>query len=522
MDPVEKLFKDLPSPAADKAALDQHGIWDEAHFKQAFESFFPSQSRDPDRQFIAKCAHAFSKTGNHEALRSELGRLALDTPQIPNDGSAKSQQLKYHAWISQGRKDEDYPFKNKENSGGQQLNLPKNDHAFLPAKLTDPQTCANCGKPDVEAACSGCLVKLDSHIVMKTAYCDKACQTQHWKEHKSQCLGRKKICRAVSLIYDLFVMFQKTAWIDKQVVGITEKQGITHILHDQPDDWAYQGKPFVCRFPSDVASSEEHALAALFDSECQQLLSTCKDLVNLLLLPLCRTLHEVYFMPRNAHRPTCDMRHDAAHNAMYAQHTVLCATLKSGEQIAIDIAGAQFGWRETVAQWEVWTSHRVAGKLRREPFGYSQNSMLSVYPWIAPQFVNLSESQRSSLAEKMQITIQIAMKENEVPSVTELYKLDAAAFASCKLAMLSSAEEALDNGLRELHDSKVGRCYIDARGQWQATTTKHQAEVLERVWLTDEDVKRAKDKGMDLRIVYQKRCEKQDRQKFKAVGLNMP
>ncbi|TRX91305.1 hypothetical protein FHL15_007727 [Xylaria flabelliformis] len=502
MDPVEKLFQDLPSPAADKAALDQHGIWDEAHFKQAFESFFPSKSRDPDRQFLEKCAQAFSKTGNHEALRSELGRLALDTPQIPNDGSAKSRQLKYHAWISQGRKDEEYPFKNKENSEGEQLDLPKNDHAFLPAKLTDPKTCANCGKPDVEAACSGCLVTLDSHIVMKTAYCDKACQTQHWKEHKSQCLGRKKICRAVSLIYDLF--------------------GITNILHDEPDEWAYQGKPFVCRFPSDMASSEEHALAVLLDSECQQLLSTCKGLVNLLLLPLCRTLHEVYFMPRNAHRPTCDMRHDAAYNAMYAQHTVLCATLKSGEQIAIDIAGAQFGWRETVAQWEAWTSHRVAGKLRSEPFGYSQNTMQSLYPWIAPQFVNLSKSQRSSLAEKMQNTVQAAMKENKIPSVTELYKLDAAAFASCKLAMLSSAEEALDKGLRELHDSKVGRCYIDARGQWQATTTKQQAEVLERVWLTDEDVKKAKDKGMDLRIVNQMRCKKQNRQKFKAADLDMP
>ncbi|KAI0554222.1 hypothetical protein F4679DRAFT_570611 [Xylaria curta] len=522
MDPIEKLFKDLPSPAADQAALNQNGVWDQAHFERVFKSFFPSQSRDPDRKFIVKCAQAFSKTRNYEALRSELGRLALDTPQIPNDDSAKSQQLKYHAWISQGRKDEEYPFKNKENSEGQQVDLPNNDHAFLPAKLTDPKTCANCGKPDVEAACSGCLVKLDSHVVMKTAYCDKVCQTQHWKEHKSQCLGRKKICRAVSLIHDLFVMFQKTAWIDKQVAGITEKQGIANIIHDQPDEWAYQGKPFVCRFPSDMALSEEHTLAALFDSECQQLLSTCQGLVNLLLLPLCRTLHEVHIMPRNAHRPTCDIRHDTAYNAMYSQHTVLCATLKSGEQMVVDIAGAQFGWRETVAQWEVWTSHRVAGKLCPEPFGSSQNCMQFLYPLMAAQYVNVSESQRSSLAQKMQITIQNAMKENKVPSATELYKLDDAAFASCKLAMLSSAEKALDNGLREIHDSKVGRCYIDAHGQWQATTTKQQAEALERVWLTDEDVKMAKDMGMDLRVVYQSRCANQDRQKFKAAGLYMP
>ncbi|KAI0543246.1 hypothetical protein GGR58DRAFT_519379 [Xylaria digitata] len=211
---------------------------------------------------------------------------------------------------------------------------------------------------------------------MKTAYCNKVCQTQHWEEHKSQCLGRRKVCRAVSLIYDLFVMFQNKAWIDKQITGITEKQ-------------------------------------VLFDSECQQLLCTCQGLVKLLLLPLCETLQEVEIMPRNAYRPTCDMRHDTAHNTMYNQHVVLCATLKSGEQMAVDIAGAQFGWRETVAQWGVWTGHRVAGKPLPQPFGYAQQCMQTLYPFAAPQFVQVSESQRSSLAQKMQAAVRNKMKEHK-------------------------------------------------------------------------------------------------------------
>ncbi|KAI0452459.1 hypothetical protein F5B21DRAFT_526874 [Xylaria acuta] len=522
MDPIEKLFRDLPSPAADQAALDQDGTWDQVHFGQVFKSFSPSQSRDPDREVFAKWAKS-PETQNPVTLRSELGRFALDKARIPDDGSAKSQQLMYHAWIFQGRKDEEYPFKDKERSGEQRVELPKGGHAFLPAKLTDPKICANCAKPDAKAACGGCLVKLDSHVVMKTAYCNKACQTQHWNEHKSQCLGRRKVCRAVSLIYDLFVMFQKKAWIDKQIVGIAEKQGVTNIIHGQPDEWAFQGRPFVCRFPSGMAPSEEHALAVLLDSECQQLLSTCQGLVKLLLLPLCKTLKEVQIMPRNAHRPTCDMRYDVALNTMYNQHAVLCATLKSGEQMAVDIAGAQFGWRETVAPWGGWTSHRVAGKPCLEPFGYAQQCMQMLYPMVASQFVQVSESQRSSLAQKMQVAIQNKMRENKAPSAGELYKLDDAAFASCKLAMLSGAEEALDNGLHELHESKVGLCYIDARGAWQATTTKQQAEALEGVWLADEDVETAKGNGTDLRIIYQLRCQNRGRrQKFKAAGLDMP
>ncbi|KAI0543245.1 hypothetical protein GGR58DRAFT_496704 [Xylaria digitata] len=100
MDPIEKLCRDLPSPAADRTALDLHGTWDLSHFSRALMSFRPSKSHDPVREFFAKWAKSFLETQDYATLRSELGRFALDKPQIPNDDSAKSQQLKYHAWIS--------------------------------------------------------------------------------------------------------------------------------------------------------------------------------------------------------------------------------------------------------------------------------------------------------------------------------------------------------------------------------------------------------------------------------------
>lgn len=69
--------------------------------------------------------------------------------------------------------------------------------------------------------------------------------------------------------------------MEKRVAGIVEKKGIANT---DEDEWAIQGKPFVCQFPSSIFQSEEHALALLFDSECQQLFSTCQGLVELLLL----------------------------------------------------------------------------------------------------------------------------------------------------------------------------------------------------------------------------------------------
>lgn len=141
-----------------------------------------------------------------------------------------------------------------------------------------------------------------------------------------------------------------------------------------------------------------------------------------------------------------------------------------------------------------------------------------VYSFGAPQFVHVSESQRLSLAQKMQAAI-----ESNVPTAGDLYKLDAAAFAACRLAMISAAEEALGNGLREIHESKVGFFYLDARGEWRATTSRLQAEALEGVWLSDEDVRNAKDNGQDLRVIYQLRCMNRGRrQRFEAADLEMP
>lgn len=283
MDPVEKLFRELPSPAADRAALDQDGRPDELRIRRAFESFLPHKSCDPDHKFLTMLVSMKPFETDSLRLLSGLGYLALSKPRILDDGSAKSEQLKYHAWISQGRKDIDNPFEKEKQPEGQRVDLPKQSHAYLPAELVNPEICANCAKPNAKSSCAGCLVKLDDHVVMKTAYCNKACQAQHWEQHKPQCLGRRKVVRAVSLLYDLFVMFQKKAGVKKQIRGVTEKRGIRNILHLDNPVWALQGKPFVCNFQTGTLS-EEQELAVLFLFENQQILSICHGLLSLLLL----------------------------------------------------------------------------------------------------------------------------------------------------------------------------------------------------------------------------------------------
>ena len=81
----------------------------------------------------------------------------------------------------------------------------------------------------------------------------------------------------------------------------------------------------------------------------------------------------------------------------------------------------------------------------------------------------------------MQLAVENTMKEHNAPSAIELYNLKGGTFVKYMVAILSRAGEALDEGFREIHEPMVGRCYVDARGQWLATTTRQQAEALKRL-----------------------------------------
>lgn len=65
----------------------------------------------------------------------------------------------------------------------------------------------------------------------------------------------------------------------------------------------------------------------------------------------------------------------------------------------------------------------------------------------------------------------------------------------------------------------MGRCFLDVVGSLRATTTTEQAETLEQVRLTDEDAKMTRERGIELKVIYQLRCNDPDRQrKFEAAG----
>ncbi|KAI1327019.1 hypothetical protein F5Y16DRAFT_410546 [Xylariaceae sp. FL0255] len=532
MDPVEKLFKDLPSPDARKPGGLNLNSDVEERVKKVLGDFDSYRSIDVDRGILATYAKEFlDGKYTFEGFMSKLGRWSVERAQTLNDGSAKSHQVKHYRWIYNGRKDEDNPVTNSAESSEQDKNTQTHiNHAFLPP--TSIHSCASCGKTDAKAACSGCSGKLGSHVIMMVPYCDKDCQTRHWKEHKSQCRGRKMVWRAVSLIYDSFIMFQRKAYINRAIEGIVDQEGVTYVNRSPIRECAFQGRPLISSFSSVRASSEETALAALMDSECNQFLTAFHGFVKLLLLPLCKSIQEVTLSPKNAYRPTCDIEaeslpqdiHVRVNNSMFGHHTVLRATLQSGEEFVVDCTGAQFGWHETVAPWGPWINHRGNGEFATSPFGSSKERVESfLWKLITPRASQVCDSQRLILAEKMQSAAAKEMVEAKLEAVTDLFQLPESDFVARKQVMLSSIEKALDDGLQQLQDSKVCLAYLDAEGKLQVTETKQQAEALKEVWLSDKDVKNAKRKDTDLRLMYQQRCTgSRKAEKFKAAGLNLP
>ncbi|KAJ8106238.1 hypothetical protein ONZ43_g7132 [Nemania bipapillata] len=397
MDPVEKLFQDLPTPEQDEAYIGEHGDWNRHRFCEVVMSVAVSRfsrSNDRDRLFIKRWVKTVKETGDADILRCMIGLFAIDKLPMPGNMSAKSRQLIYHAWIAKGRKDEDHPFKEKKPSETPQTNPTNVSHAYLPARLTDPKVCANCAAPDANHACSACLLKLDdSHVVAKTAYCNQTCQAQHWEQHKHQCHERRAFFRATSILYEIFMQFMKRAWVVQNITDISEKDGILHVTKGARQTHTVDDL-LIRPFPFHKASSEEHGIAVLVDNQALMVLTTFQPLLNRLLLPICKTLEEVHIMPRNVHRPICIGQ---GMNNMDQVHTVLRATLKSGEQMLMDFAAPQFGWRETVAEWNTWTSHRSAGKTYPEPYGTALQTNNLLMPELAPAYLRAGEWQQGKI-----------------------------------------------------------------------------------------------------------------------------
>ena len=60
-------------------------------------------------------------------------------------------------------------------------------------------------------------------------------------------------------------------------------------------------------------------------------------------------------------------------------HTVLKMTMENGEKYAVDFAGEQYGWRESIMPWVLYSSSRILEITEVGPLGYNRDQY-KMYP----------------------------------------------------------------------------------------------------------------------------------------------
>lgn len=212
---------------------------------------------------------------------TNLSNFALSKYGLVDESSAKSRQLLYYKWIAQGRSDDEYPFSTRGNSKFQfgEPGQRRKSYAFLPEGLTNDRICAYCDRPGALSRCAGCQITIDSHTISGETYCGEICQKSHWPKHKSTCLARQNLYRAVSILYDIFLMVKENTY-PIQLASAQEQHGILVTKEGPWEEAACAGKMAIRPFPRELTSSKERFRAVLLSADCDAMMAVYKPLLD--------------------------------------------------------------------------------------------------------------------------------------------------------------------------------------------------------------------------------------------------
>lgn len=370
--PADVFFENLPSPEEFRAATDfptyckviLQVIWLIDAFSMIYHNWNDfGGTNDPEFDQLVKTV--FEERSENRmlcfrAFEAALAGWALDRSRdcdkLPAT-TAKDKLISYYLWVIRGRKDEESRRDVEIHTDG----VPTaSSHDFLPSSDSKKcMPCASCGKAGSTARCAGCSIVQDGRVVYGTFYCNRDCMKAHWKKHKRACKDVRGLRRSSAIFTDLFL--ELTRYTPFGVTkSISEEDGMIVVVADYPFERILLGKTVLMKFPCELASSEEQALACRTVGWCQHVTGTARKLFEELIQPACHLVEEVHFAPKNVHKPIRHIIPDGEHDfPIVSGHAAIRVTLPSGQRFALDPTGAQYGWREHLAPWDDYERHRV-------------------------------------------------------------------------------------------------------------------------------------------------------------------
>lgn len=143
--------------------------------------------------------------------------------------------------------------------------------SFPTISSSDSKTCASCTKDHASQVCAGCNGSPNptSTGLVKTLYCDSACQKADWIAHKVACKAhqaRKILYRAGETAQMAIYMFREITY--KQSIERVESKEDSLILYEG----YYDDPRFFLPFPHELLQHERDKQAALvYLTSCQAL-----------------------------------------------------------------------------------------------------------------------------------------------------------------------------------------------------------------------------------------------------------
>ncbi|KAI0595415.1 hypothetical protein F4775DRAFT_585580 [Biscogniauxia sp. FL1348] len=436
--------------------------------------------------------------GTEHHLKVALAPFAIDQPLkcISSASSHRDRYLAFLQWIIHGRRDGERPdLRGRPRRSGGSADQAAQCR-YLYEHFTSRGVCAKCGTGAASLQCAKCLVTEGGHPLVVTFYCSVGCQAADLCYHRQVCQPLKRFHRAACLARDLYARLAEATYVNGPVDTIcADDPGLVHITRDPAFDRILRGDSMIVPFQRDRFDNPDHAIAALYDihgPHQTQATSAGRSFLNMFIRTQCVRMREVHFRPKNAAFgyastvPVSVGRGYAAVYSMLEEHGVVVATLRTGHEVVVDVAGAQFGWREPMALWHDYLRVRCQQITHEtEAVGAACRAFRRAQGPHSP-LAAVRSLRRAVMVRVVNEVMAWVLREHR--SFSHFLRQPDATYRAAHDAAVAIAERVCAEELAASHRLGLFRLFRLFNGGVKVTRTWEEAAEMQEMWLTDEEI----------------------------------
>ncbi|KAI1500964.1 hypothetical protein F5X99DRAFT_409590 [Biscogniauxia marginata] len=173
----------------------------------------------------------------------------------------------------------------------------------------------------------------------------------------------KDIRHAAFLYRGIYVLLKELTY-DRVLLGVREEGRELHITREGRNLFAYKGDHAVRRFPKHIFKNQDNAESMLLYRGCQDFLHFARPLFEKLIRPYCKSVRSAWIRPKNAKlyivvQSDGDNNMDMPEDNLKFRHDIAILESYPGARIIFDPTGAQYGWGDIIAPYDLYKEHRV-------------------------------------------------------------------------------------------------------------------------------------------------------------------